>query len=209
MSDAVNIVTLGMDAMLPTAVRRLSTGKLEARHFQLLPAARITNFARAFKESLTMESAKSWLDGLRFEFVVDRPRAFSPRTSLVFDPLWAVPGFSDDMTPIESIAVCRKLLLSSINETFEMLESDKPAMFLLHLPEPVPTQTIYGRVVSPILAVNPAAKRSFYLMSPIEYPIGVSRLRYGFHTIPCPPPGDPMSVAMPRVMLAVQHFLGG
>ena len=135
-------------------------------------------------------------------------RSFSPKSSLAFDPLHSVSGFSYSMSPLECIDMCRRAFRSHVDDAFDLIESDEPVMFLMLVPRGVSRHEVY-RATSGIMSASPRAKRRFYLMSPTEFHAGVSRQSHRFYTIPFPPAchdEQGIVMAVPYIQCAIAHF---
>jgi len=206
---SVNVVTLGVGDVLSMVFRRAAMLGLDVSHFSPFRESRIDDFGRAFRIPLSRDSAMSMASDLRID-MGGEPRVFSPKSSVTFDPLHSVPGFSYSLDPAACVDLCRAVWRTDVAECFDLVESDEPVMFLMRLPpnSEVRLQTVYGRLARGLLATSPLARRSFYLMSPSEHGGIVKRSR-GFFTMPFPdsrPGEEGVSLAAPYARLAVEHF---
>jgi len=207
---SVNVVALGLGDVLSMVLRRASMLGLDASHRSPFSEVRVSSFAKAFRVPFSRESAMSMASDLRID-MVGEPRVYSPKSSVAFDPLHSVPGFSYSMNPVECVELCRSVWRSGVDECFDLIESDEPVMFLMRLPDlEFSPQMVYGRVAVGLLALNPRAKRSFYLMTPVEHG-GIVRRVHGFFTMPLPDfrhGEEGVALATPYVRLAIEHFPG-
>lgn len=204
----VNVVTLGIGDTLSMVFRRAPMLGLDALHFSPFKEGCVTDFNRAFRAAFSQESAMSMASDLRID-MTGESLVFSPKSSIMFDPLHSVPGFSYFMGPTECVELCQTVWRSNVTECFDLIESDEPAMFLMRLPpDTISYQTVYGRLARGLLSLNLKARRSFYLMSPFEHG-SIVRRTHGFFTMPFPDfrsGEEGVVLATPYVRLAMEHF---
>ena len=204
----VNVITLGVGKVLSATMRRATMLGLAATHTSMFREGSILDFRRAFRAPLCRESAMRMAFDLRIDMMSAEPVVFSPKSSLTFDPLHSVAGFSYSMGPSECVSLCRRSWESAVHECFGLIDSDEPAMFIVRVTRTVGAQTVYGRLAAPLLAANPRVRRSFYLMSESEQG-GVARRAHGFFTLPSPSfrhIEEGASVTAPYVQMAINHF---
>jgi hypothetical protein len=182
---------------------------ISVQHISPFSEAYFTDFAAAFRQPLSRQSMHAMASDLRLD-MRGTGRIFSPKSSLVFEPLHSVEGFSYAMSPQESVELCKRNFRISVNETFDLITSNEPLMFLMCLSRDSRPQKVYSHVVSNLLAINPRAKRNFYLLSPSEFHAGIARQSHGFYTLSFPivQPGEQgVIMAAPYVKQAITHFL--
>lgn len=205
----MNVVTLGTGDLLPMLFRRSAMFGMDTLHVSPFLSGSVSDFGKAFRTPLTRQSARGMSSDLRIDMSGEE-RVFSPKSTLAFAPLHAVRGFSYSLNPTECVRLCADAFASDVEDCFDLLESPAPAMLLMLVPPDTPARVVYSRVASPLLAVNPRAKRAFYAMSQSEYG-GMVRRSHGFYTVPFPmtPPGERgISSAVPYVTQAADHFAG-
>lgn len=202
-----NIITLGLGSLLSMVFRRAAMLGIRADHSSPFMEAHVSDYRAAFRRPLSRETAHAMASDLRLD-MRGVGRSFSPKSSLAFDPLHSVSGFSYSMSPMECIDMCRRAFRSHVDDAFDLIESDEPVMFLMLAPRGVTRHEAYG-TVSGILAASPRARRRFYLMSPTEFRAGVSRQSHRFYTMPFPPAchdEQGIVMAVPYIRRAMAHF---
>lgn len=202
-----NIITLGAGPLLSMVFRRAAMLGIRANHLSPFMEAHVSDYRAAFRKPLSRETAHAMASDLRLD-MRGAGRSFSPKSSLSFDPLHSVSGFSYSMPPRECIDLCRCAFHSHVDDAFDLIESDEPVMFLMLVPRGVKRQDAYG-VVSGIMATSPRAKRRFYMMTPTEFHVGVSRQSHRFYTMPFPSAchdEQGIVVAIPYIRRAMAHF---
>jgi len=202
-----NVITLGIGSLLSMVFRRAAMFGIYARHSSPFMEAHVLDYRTAFRRPLSRETAHAMASDLRLD-MRGVGRAFSPKSSLQFDPLHSTRGFSYSMPPRECIDMCRSAFRLHVDEAFDLIESSEPIMFLMLAPRGVKRQDAYG-AMSGIMAANPRAKRRFYMMTPTEFHAGVSRQSHGFYTMPFPPAchdEQGIVMAVPYIQRAIAHF---
>ncbi len=202
-----NIVTLGLGSLLSMVLRRASMLGIRATHSSPFMEAHVSDYRSAFRRPLSRETAHAMASDLRLD-MRGVWRSFSPKSSLAFDPLHSVSGFSYSMPPRECVDMCRRVFRSHVDDAFDLIESDEPIMFIMLAPRGVSRQDVYA-AVSGILASSPRAKRRLYMMSPTEFHAGVSRQSHRFCTMPFPPAchdEQGIVMAVPYIQRAIAHF---
>lgn len=202
-----NIITLGLGPLLSMVFRRAAMLGIRANHSSPFMEAHVSNYRAAFRRPLSRETAHAMASDIRLD-MRGAGRLFSPKSSLAFDPLHSMSGFSYSMPPRECVDMCRRVFRSHVDDAFDLIESDEPAMFLMIAPRGVSRREVYG-TVSGILAASPRAKRRLYLMSPTEFHAGVSRQSHGFYTMPFPHAchdEQGIVMAVPYIQRAMAHF---
>lgn len=202
-----NIITLGVGSLLSMVFRRAAMLGIHANHLSPFMEAHVSDYRAAFRRPLSRAAAHAMASDLRLD-MRGVGRSFSPKSSLAFDPLHSVSGFSHSMPPRECIDLCRRAFCSHVDDAFDLIESDEPIMFLMLAPRGVKRQDAYG-TVSGIMATSPRAKRRLYMMTPTEFHAGVSRQSHGFYTMPFPPAchdEQGIVMAVPYIRRAMAHF---
>lgn len=205
--DMPNVVTLGLGPLLSMVFRRASMLGIRANHVSPFLEAHVSDYRSAFRRPLSRQTAYAMASDIRLD-MRGVGRVFSPKSSLAFDPLHSVSGFSYSMSPRECVDMCAAAFRSHVDDAFDLIESDESAMFIMLAPRGVRRQEVYS-TVSGILAANPRAKRRLYLMSPTEFHAGVSKQSHGFYTMPFPPAchdEQGIVMAVPYVQHAISHF---
>jgi len=207
LTPPMNIVTLGVGALLSMVFRRSAMFGIHAKHLSPFMEAHVSDYRSAFRHPFTRQTAHAMSSDLRLD-MHGVSRSFSPKSSLAFDPLHSMSGFSYSMPPKECVNLCRSAFRSHVDDAFDLIESDEPAMFLILVPRGVKMQDVYG-TMSGIMAASPRVKRRLYMMTPTEFHAGVSRQSHRFYTMPFPPAchdEQGIVMAVPYIHRAMAHF---